>query len=232
MTLFETVTPPRHPIRRAVLARLRGMALKYDPSQSRDWRGRWVDELHDDAYDAAVSWASGEQRRLRSYQSGDPRRYVAAREVRALLTNVNAAPPTTASLYRGISLSEPSLTHLSALKPGDTIDLNLSSWTNSEAAAGAWAGNLHGQQSAEEVEAAVATSVLALEPGAHALDISAITNDIHSMGGYYKFSEWLTAGRFQVTDSKTEYGYGGQAHVRVGLRQVAALRTSDIKYLP
>ncbi len=213
---------------------------KFDPSQPRDWRGRW--SKYDDADEAKWDWVMSGQRQYRSALSEgrDPKRYHSARAAIALLNEVNRQPPTAIPLYRGISLDGVGVAHMASLKVGEKVDLNLSSWTEHQGNAAMWAGNMYNQQTAYEQQGAVGTAVFHLEPGAHAENISDYTNRMHSEGGYYKFTEWLTAGRFEVTsvDSKVTYDRGynpdgsqrSSTHFDIGLRQVATLKAPDLRY--
>lgn len=96
--------------------------------------------------------------------------------------------------------------------PGSTFDLNASSFTSSEKKAAQFSGMIGGTKRATSNYTAVR---FYLEEGAHALPVERLSK----FGAAEK--EWITGGRFEVTDFSP--ATPGQPYARVVIRQVSGL---------
>ena len=203
---------------------------KYSPDQPRDERGRFTEgvaredqlgvprermAVHDAAYDWSAGAYGAMRDRIAANETGQDR---VGRAAAVLLRAANAAAPTARPLYRGLgfAVGKDFAEAQRALSPGRTVRLNLSSWTADRATAdefgsGHWS-TLPGQEGLRRDPGPVPFQIaLTLDPGARALDVS---RDILQQG----YSEWLTAGRFEVESASPRAG-----GLDVRLRQVGTL---------
>ncbi len=150
---------------------------------------------------------------------------------RLLLKSANDAPPTKYSLYRGLGVTEAQRQQmLDSLKPGATVDMNLSSWTRSENVANQFASNSFNTNDIPKDETFRGTGlalhrvIFAVDPGAHALDVT----NLIPQGPQY--SEHLMAGRFEVT----QVSHGTVGTIKdltvdtISLRQVGTLDAAGV----
>jgi hypothetical protein len=144
-----------------------------------------------------------------------------------IVNKINAAPPTSTDIYRGIGLQDKDYAALQAdLAPGKTVDLNLASWSTSQHVATDFAANKFGTvPGAPFAGSSPHMVVFDVAAGAHALDIHGAAPDFQQFA-----RETLTAGRFTVTsvDHVEEYEPRGEYMPTstldtVHLQQVATL---------
>jgi hypothetical protein len=222
--------------------------LKYSPDQPRDEDGRFasggtsIDHRWFGGYTATAmraTLAGPIPDANAGLVDGGPFLGMTGREVESLhqgaldiVSKINAAPPTTANIYRGIGLHNADYAEFrSAMSPGRTVDLNLSSWTSVERIANSFARNVYGTVP----DTGLASSpphvvVFDLAPGARALDVHG------DAPVFQQFArEALTAGRFTVTsvDHVDEYEARGpymptSTLDTIHLQQVATLSPDQL----
>jgi len=120
----------------------------------------------------------------------------------AMREAVIASPSNAPSLYRGIQTTKfDAATHrrlkdLTALKPGDTFDHGIGSWSSRENISGGFSGrNKPVEYHPEQERIGV---ILKLEPGAQALQL-----EPYAALDFKDQAEWLSGGSLQVTGQVT-----------------------------
>ncbi len=191
------------------------------------WTGRWFDDDINRPY-VVDNHSTIRTALAKDYEPSGPQ-YVAdgkgpaerfaerRAEGEALLRGINGSPPTSAPLYRGVRMTNEDFNRIVGLQPGDTIDMNVSSWSTEKTAADQYAGRLATytlpwQKAPEGLDNPV---VFTLDAGAKALDVAGRTP--------LKWEhEYLTAGRFTVKDVYDRMPDG----VYVALTQTATFDTA------
>ncbi|MGA2502000.1 MAG: hypothetical protein ABSH20_30020, partial [Tepidisphaeraceae bacterium] len=184
----ETLLDIRAKVVAGDLLGARAVLVKYSEDQPRDEHGEWTSgsgPTYTGALGKVVdSWVEGSVNIRQALStgravSGDPK---SLSEGKAVVAAVAEHGTSTPDLYRGVCRSgeDPhELDGLAALKPGDTFNGNVASWSSDKEIAKDF-GGLFGEP----------RFLIRLEAGAHGLDLGT-----HAVMGQ---KEWITDGRFEV----------------------------------
>jgi hypothetical protein len=202
------------------ILRLRSLTTKYDESEPRDEAGRWttgggapdpaaveagrkawvgywfdddlnpryVKDYHTEIRKALAGTLAAENP---GWHPSGIAQYASKGE--ALLQAIARGEPTITPLYRGMAVSAEDAEAIKAFKPGDTVDLNLSSWTSDRDSAArfmAGQGGYTGRTGNNPV-------LFEMVGDKHALDVGPDTP-------LPKEKEWLSDGRFTVLSVETQ----------------------------
>lgn len=139
-----------------------------------------------------------------------------------LLKGINGSPRTTEPLYRGMRLEGQAYSNVAALKPGEVVPMNLSSWSSDWKATERYGSTGYQARSSESGQVVAGPVMFQLEPGAQALDVAGRTPLAWE-------HEFLTAGDFVVKDVQAT-----DRSLVVSLHQLAtfdsAAQTTGLKF--
>lgn len=192
------------------------------PDEPRDERGQWTDggavaTQSPEFASALQSWTGFsdydnvgntviDSHTVMRQALADPERAVpdTLQHAEALLRGTAESEPTKDRLFRGINVDAATYDHYVGLKPGDTVRMNLSSWSGEAGPAFRYAREGEGKP-----------ILFIVAPGAHAFDVMERTPLAWE-------HEFLASGAFRVVASRVD----PDGLLRLGLRQIEPFRTS------